>query len=216
MYVERSMKRNSCTAIGIAIKSSLLATAILLLTAGGSASAALVMDGSLGVAESSYGGSFTSSSLVLNPSTMIIFETGTFSSLVPTYSELTSYSGALTGLSATPTTEDIDNFFVFSSPDSLFGASGTTPNNRFEFNLGTLSEVYYNGQFANYVGTGTLVDSLGTYASSPAQFDLSFSAEGNYSFVLATVPEPNQYGIYSGIFAFLALLFGLLRRPVKT
>lgn len=147
---------------------------------------------------------------------MIIFETGTFSSLVPTYSELTSYSGALTGLSATPTTEDIDNFFVFSSPDSLFGASGTTPNNRFEFNLGTLSEVYYNGQFANYVGTGTLVDSLGTYASSPAQFDLSFSAEGNYSFVLATVPEPNQYGIYSGIFAFLALLFGLLRRPVKT
>jgi hypothetical protein len=214
MCLERSVKTDSHTAIAIAIKISLLAIAIFLSTAGGSARAALSMSGSLGVAEFSYGGSFTSSSLVLNPSTMIIFETGTFSSLVPNFSELTSYTGTLTGLSSAPTPENIDDFFVFSAPNSLVGASGTTPNNRFEFDLDTLSEAYYNGQFADYVGVGTLVDSLGTYAGSPTQFDLSFSAEGNYSFVLSTVaiPEPYQYGICVGLFALLALLVVPFRR----
>jgi hypothetical protein len=212
-----TVKTNSYTAITIAIRICLLATAILLSTVGGSARAALSMDGSLGVAEFSYGGAFTSSSLVLNPSTMIIFETGTFSSLVPNLSELTSYTGTLTGLSSAPTTENIDNFFTFSTPNSLVGASGTTPNNRFEFDLNTLSEAYYNGQFADYVGVGTLVDSLGTYASSPAQFDLSFSAEGNYSFVLSTVaiPEPYQYGICGGVFALLAVLLNPVRRNLN-
>ncbi|HEX3624367.1 MAG TPA: hypothetical protein VH280_02970 [Verrucomicrobiae bacterium] len=175
-----------------------------MLTIAGSAKAALTMSGSLGVIDFPGGGSFTSSSLILSPSTVISSTTGTFQSLVPLFSSLASYTGTLTGLSSTPKTEDIDNFFVF--PAS---------SDRFEFNLGALSETGYNAnsQSASYIGTGTLVDTLGIYAVSPATFALSFSAQGNYSFVLSTpIPEPNQYGIFSGVFAFLLASFGLLRR----
>jgi hypothetical protein len=189
----------------------LLAIAITFLTIGGSARAALDMSGSLGVIDFPGGGSFTSSSLMLSPSTLIIAETGIFASLVPNFSTLTSYAGTLTGLSPDPKAENVNDFFVFSTPNSSFGSPGTTPNSRFEFNLDTLSEV----QTADFVGTGTLVDSLGVYASSPAIFDLSFSTDCNYSFALETIPEPNQYGILGGICAFLPILFGVFRRGLS-
>ncbi len=172
------------------------------------------MSGTLGVIDFPAGGSFTSSSLTLSPSSLIIAESGIFASLVPNFGALTSDTGTLTGLSAAPTTEDINDFFVFSTPESSFGFPGTTPNNRFEFDLATLSEVSCS-QTADFVGTGTLVDAAGVYANTPAYFDLSFSAEGNYSFALATIPEANQYGILGGIGAVLLLSFGVFGRGLS-
>jgi hypothetical protein len=201
------------------MKNSLLAISVAILTIEGSARAALMMNGSLADTDFPGGGSFTSSSVTLTTPTLITTsETGMFASLVPPHSDLTSYTGTLTGLSATPATEDINNFFQFSTPDSTFGTSGTTPNNRFDFDLATLSETTYisSPQTATFSGIGMLIDTTGQYASSPADFTLSFSGQDSYSFTLAvvSVPEPGRYGIYSGVVACLAILFGLLRhRP---
>jgi hypothetical protein len=177
-----------------------------------------MMSGSLDVADYPVGGSFTSSSLTLTTPSLITSETGIFSSLVPNLSDLISDTGTLTGLSDTPTTENINNFLVFSTPSSLEG-QGTTPNNRFEFDLSTLSEIAYTGnpETAAFYGTGTLVDTSGIYASSPADFTVSFSGEGNYSMILAVtaIPEPARYGICAGILAFLPVLFGLLRHRLS-
>src|SRR5271156_1569840 len=63
--------------------------------------------------------SFTSSSLNLDQLNLITrAETGTFLSLVPAKSDLTAYTGTISGLSTTPAAESISDFFVFSTPDA--------------------------------------------------------------------------------------------------
>ena len=191
------------------MKTSFLAVAIASLAVGVSANAAPALTGSLGVADFPGGGSYTSSSLTLTSPTLITTsESGILGSLVPAHSDLSSYTGTLSGLSATPTVENISSYFLFSTPDATFGTSGTTPNNRFDFNLYNLSEP----SDGVYFGTGTLVDTTGAYASSPADFTLSFSGQGSYSFTLATIPEPTQYGMLAAILALSPVVFGLRRR----
>jgi hypothetical protein len=135
-------------------------------------------------------GSFTSSSLTLDPTNIIIGTSGTFSSSVPFESDLTAYNDTITGLSSSPLSESISDYFVFSSPDPL-QSSGTTPNDRFEFNLTSITEDV-DGTFS---GTGTLVDTQGLYAPTEAAFNLSFSSSDNYSLTLEAVPEPTTVSL---------------------
>ncbi|MGH7942937.1 MAG: PEP-CTERM sorting domain-containing protein, partial [Limisphaerales bacterium] len=67
-----------------------------------------------------------------------------------------------------------------------FGVSGTTPNNRFDFDLQTIQEIQPGGFFE----TGTLVDTTGAYAATTAYLTLNFSGANNYSLTLQAVPEP--------------------------
>jgi PEP-CTERM motif len=160
------------------------------------------MTGSMGVVVYPIGtpsSSFTASSLTLNAQNLITTaESGDFAAQVPSLSDLTAYSTTITGLSTTPLADSISDFFVFSTPDAIFGSSGTTPNNRFDFNLATITETSFTStSVASFSGTGTLVDTLGTFDNTPAQFNLNFSGPSNYSFTFAAtaVPEPTTLGL---------------------
>jgi hypothetical protein len=139
---------------------------------------------------------FTSSSLTLSSSNLITLDTGTFNSLVPQNSDLTAYTGTISGLSSTALADSINGYFMFSTPNSGFGTSGTTPNNRFVFDLATVTEVaYYSPESAVFTGTGTIIDTTGAYANTPGAFNLTFSGPNTFSFSLAAVPEPSTFGI---------------------
>lgn len=101
--------------------------------------------------------------------------------------------------------DPITGFFTFSAPDTLVN-SGTTPVDRFVFNLATITEAAYNSsQNADFSGTGTLVDTQGIYANTPAEFNLSFSGPSTYSFTLQAVPEPATISLVAtGLLATLA------------
>ena len=172
-----------------------IAAAVASLALAGSAKAAL-MNGSFGVVVSPFAAStasFTATSFNLSAANLITSaEAGTFVSDVPALSDLTASTANITGLSASPTADPIASFFVFSSPDATFVTSGTTPVNRFDFNLATVTSVTSN----SFAGTGTLVDALGgVYDPTPAEFTLSFSGPSNYSFTVATVPEPTTISL---------------------
>jgi hypothetical protein len=67
--------------------------------------------------------------------------------------------------------------------------------------LATITEISYSGPSlgAAFSGTGTLVDTQGAYANTPAQFTLSFpDGGGTYSFTIAAVPEPSSFGLLFG------------------
>ena len=161
-----------------------------------------------GSASTSY---FNNSTLSLNAQNLITgTPQGTFA-LVPALSDLTANTITLTGLSTSPTVENIANYFVFSTPDSMFATSGTTPNNRFAFNLATVTDS--GGGF--FVGTGTFVDTAGYYADTPGLFTIGFSGSPNttgaaYSFTMAaqSVPEPATMAL----FGCASLLPAVLRR----
>jgi hypothetical protein len=166
------------------------------------AATAQQMNGSLGFVEypiGSVSSTWTSSTLQLNSADLVNgSETGIFASLVPVRSDVAGVATALTGLSTAPTTENINDFFQFSSPDSVFGTLGTTPNNRFDFYLATITDVGND----TFTGTGTLVDNTGAYASTPASITLNFSSpagaplnEGEYSFTLSAEPIPEPVTI---------------------
>jgi hypothetical protein len=72
------------------------------------------------------------------------------------------------------------------------GGSGTSPLDRFDFDLATMAEDSYNSTTgaATFTGTGTLVDNAGTFTSSPADITINFSNAHTYTFTIATVPEP--------------------------
>jgi len=171
----------------------------------GSASAQPYFTGSTEVLQSisSSDSTWTSSSLTLNSANLLLNPNGTFA-LEPNFSGFTAYNGTLSGLSASPTTENINNFFVFSTSDS-----------RFDFDLATITETAPG----DYSGTGTLVDTLGVYSATPGIFNLGFSSpegapldEGNYSFGLAAltpVPEPATTSLFA---AGLAGAWAFLRR----
>ena len=144
--------------------------------------------GAVGIQEdTSQTGSYTASSIMLDVANFTDpgSASGTFLSTVPGGTEVTAYSSNITGLSSTPESISISDFLQIGTP-GYFGSSGTTPNNRFDFNLQTLAESS-NGDF---IGTGTLTDTTGAYSPTPAELLLSFSTLNNYSFTLQAVPEP--------------------------
>ena len=166
------------------------------------AATAAPMTGSMGVVVYPIGtpsDSFSASSLTLNAQNLITTAlSGDFATQVPSLSDLTANTTTITGLSASPLADSIPNFFVFSTPDAIFSTSGTTPSNRFEFNLATITETsYVSSSVASFYGTGTLVDSTAAFDNTPAQFTLSFSGPSNYSFSFAAtaVPEPTTLGL---------------------
>jgi hypothetical protein len=177
---------------------------------------AQMMTGSMGVAADpfvTFTGSWTASSLTMSAINLITTsEQGTFLALVPSHSDLTAYTTTITGLSTSPTAENIPDFFVFSTPDVTFATSGTTPNNRFEFNLATITDVG-GGVFT---GTGTLVDTTAAYANTPGIFTLSFP-DDVYSFTIAAVPEPSSLCLLIGGLGLLVWTNHARRRnlPIK-
>jgi hypothetical protein len=149
--------------------------------------------GSIGIQEdSSQTGSFTASSL-----TMDILNytepgsgTGTFAPpTVPIGTEAFGTNITISGLSLTPKTVNINDFVVIGGPGpALVGSPGTTPVDRFDFELQTLAET--NPTIGDFIGTGILTDTGGTYSPTSAELLLSFSGVNNYSFTLEAVPEP--------------------------
>jgi len=140
-------------------------------------------------------GFFTSSSLSLDVANVVSpfpgGETGSFLSLVPAGSEVTGDSAVISGLSATTVTENISDFLVFASQGPFISGTGTTPSDRFSFDLTSLSETYNASTgLANFVGVGTIVDDQGVYANTAADLFLGFSGPNTYSFTLQAVPEP--------------------------
>jgi hypothetical protein len=139
-------------------------------------------------------GSFATSSLTLAATNFFTAAgIGTFAT-VPEFSYLTASTTTITGLSTSPLADSIPDLFVFSTP-GILGSSGTTPNNRFDFNLLTITET--SSSLGDFTGTGTLVDTTAAYAPTPAIFTLGFSGANNYSFTIAAepVPEPTTIGL---------------------
>jgi hypothetical protein len=178
-------------------KSLLFVAAILAFTC---AVQAQVLTGSVTASvppgEGEYGGGATSSSLGLFVTNVISATTGDFVGAVPTDGILTPYLGTINGLSTTPLADSINNYFVFSTRPP-YGGTGTTPPNRFDFDLATITEDSYNSGTgaAVFTGTGTLVDSTGAYSSSPADFTVDFSNANNYTISIVTVPEPGTISL---------------------
>jgi hypothetical protein len=133
--------------------------------------------------------------------TNIIFEaTNDFLTLGAQFSDLTSSTTPVTGLSTVPTPEAITDYFVFASPDSGFGGTGTTPANRFDFELTSLTETAYSSVtgVSSFSGAGTITDTAGGYDPTPASFTIGFSSPTNYSFTFNTVvPEPASFSLVS-------------------
>lgn len=149
--------------------------------------------GAVGIQEdTSQTGSYTASSLMLDSANFTDpgSATGTFLGTVPDGTEVTSYSLNITGLSSTPESLSISDFLQIGTP-GYFGSPGTTPNNRFDFNLQSLEE----SSDGDFIGQGTLTDTVGQYSSTPAELLLSFSTTGNYSFTLQAVPEPGALAL---------------------
>jgi hypothetical protein len=170
---------------------------------GGTAKAQLYATGTAAVYQSftSADSTWDSSSFTLNAADVLVNPMGVFA-LEPNFSGVTADDATITGLSSTPTTENINDFFVFST---------TSP--RLDFNLATLTEIAPGA----YYGTGTLVDTMGATDPTAAEFHLSFSSpegaplnEGNYSFTIAAlgvapVPEPGTMSlIATGLLGALA------------
>lgn len=138
-------------------------------------------------------GSDTSSSLTMFETNVIQSTTGDFTSLVPAGSLLSTYTffDTVSGLSSPPLTDPINNFFVFSVRANASG-NGTTPVNRFHFNLQTITEDSFANGIGDFSGIGTIVDNGGVYNNTLADFTLDFngSSPNSYSFTITTVPEP--------------------------
>lgn len=171
------------------------------------------LNGSFSVQEdSSLTGSYSGSSLTLDSSNYtepFIPATGTFATNVPEGTEVYAYSTQISGLSSTLESEPISNFLVIGGPGpALFGSPGTSPINRFDFNLQTLEEP----TSGSFVGFGTLVDSTGAYTDTSAEFQLNFSGGSNYSFEIMTVPEPGALSMAMAGFAGLGAWLFLRRK----
>jgi PEP-CTERM motif len=144
-------------------------------------------------------GSATPSSLTLAGSNIMFVATGDFLTLGAESSDLTSSTATVSGLSTTPTAEAISDYFEFATPDAVFGGTGTTPPNRFDFELTSLTETAYDGAptfVSSFSGAGIITDTDGVYDPTPATFTLGFSGPGSYGFSLDTVvPEPTTLGL---------------------
>lgn len=178
----------------------------------GSANAAFQLNGSFGTFNLG-GGAYSSTSLTLVANNYVNTSiAGDFVSILPAFSLVTADSVQINGIGSTPTSFPIPNFFQIASSDSLGGA-GTTPTpNQFDFDLASLE---YLG-LGDFYGAGTLIDTTGDYAPSPAYFTVAFSGTGTYSFYFTSasdlaIPEASAYGICAGALALIPLMAGLLR-----
>jgi hypothetical protein len=144
-------------------------------------------------------GSFTSTSISLDPSNLVSLlpsgESGTFTATVPPGSELSADTVDITGLSSTPVSEDIDGLLTFASQGPIPSGTGTTPVNRFSFDLTSLSEDYVSSSVAFFTGYGTLLDDQGAYSETPAELLVTFSGPDTYSLTLQAVPEPTTISL---------------------
>jgi PEP-CTERM motif len=181
----------------------LLVPAILSLA--GIARAQGYMNGSFSVQAASGNCSYTASSLTMDPTNFtepFSPANGTFSTTMPEGTEVDAYSVAISGLSSSSfEAESITNFLIIGGPGPT-GSPGTSPLNRFVFDLQSLEEPTPG----TFVGYGTLTDTTGDFADTSAQMTLGFSAANNYSINVATVPEPGSLAIaLAGLGGFLVL-----------
>lgn len=178
--------------------SCLLAPVILCM---GGVASAQNFTGSIGIQEdTSQTGSYTASSLTLDSANFTEpgSATGTFYDAVPNGTFVTAFASNISGLSSVAETISAANFLQIGT-SGYFGSTGTTPNNRFDFDLQSLAE----SAPGDFSGTGTLVDTSGSYSDTSAEMLLSFSSANNYSFTLQVVPEP---GILSLLMAGLGFV----------
>ena len=187
-------------------KLHLIASSSAILALAGSAHAALL---NAGLAAGGTG-SFTSSSLTLNATQLVGSADGDFSPEVASTSGLTANATTIAGLSSTALAVNIADYFSFSS-DLI--ASGTTPSDRFEFNLTSITETFFGGGIADFSGTGTIVDTTGAFANTAATFTLGFSGSAGESFSMSTVaaPVPEPATIVAGASMLLPFGIGALR-----
>jgi PEP-CTERM motif len=163
------------------------------------ARAQLALDGSFGAViwgrqTNSYG--YTGTSLTLGANNLInnVDDTGALSSLLNEGDTLKAYSGRIANISTNaniPTQISISDYLVFSGLGiTAWGSTGTTPANRFEFNLtsiyATPSPRYSNGNYTGFQMTGVVVDKAGVYAPSVAYASAIYSSpvnqsQGNYA-----------------------------------
>jgi hypothetical protein len=153
-------------------------------------------------------GSATASSMRLFYTNIVQSASGSFAGIVSDNGVVMTYGSQISGLSTTQTTVSINDFFRFSQKDSFggFQAPGTSPINRFEFNLETLTDDSYNsgtGQ-ALFTGTGTIIDTTGAFENTPGDLTVTFSGPAAYTFSLEAVPEPTTMSLAA------ASLLGLL------
>jgi hypothetical protein len=187
-------------------KLHLIASASAILAVASSAHATLI-DGGLAAGAT---GSFTSSSLTLSGTQFVESSSGDFSPEVQSLSGLTAYSSTISGLSSTALAVNIADYFSFSS---TLIAPGTTPSDRFEFNLTSLTETFFGSGIADFSGTGTIVDTTGAFADTAATFTLGFSGPASESFSMSTVaaPVPEPTTIVAGASMLLPFGVGALR-----
>jgi len=198
------------------------------------AQAALTLDGSfamnpIGRQTNSFG--YTATSLALASRNFVTDTEGGFSNLISEGDYVTAYPALLSKISLSashPTMVTISNYLVFSAPDPIFGGAGSTPTNRFSFEL---TSIYSNGgqsggNYAAFFGTGILFDKAGTYAPTVAQIALSFSStvgfsSANYGLsfdatgVAASIPSPApapEPGTLALLGTGLAAMMGVRRR----
>ena len=173
-----------------------------------SAHATLYLDGGLAVGGS---GSYTSSSLTLNGFGLVESASGDFNPNVQSGSGATLYSQTIGSLSATAKTENISDFFTFSS---TLLAPGTTPSDQYVFDLATLKEVA-----GVFYGTGTVVDTVTSDGYAPTAADFTLSLAGNpgqsglgASFSMSTIaPVPEPSTIFAGASLLVPFSVGAIR-----
>ncbi len=151
----------------------------------------------------------TSSSMQIWWTNVVQTASGSFSGIVLQNSLMNASGEQITGLSSTPISTPVNLFLQFSvANDFTYGSTtpGTTPSNRFDFNLLTLAETSYDSDTgaATFIGTGTIVDITGALQSTPGELTVDFSSANDYTLTLEAVPEPATIGLVSA--GFLGLL----------
>lgn len=172
------------------------------LTLAGAAHAQPYLNGNLGTVEfpSSLSSSYTGSSFTLATDNLITSD-DTDLAVVPLHSDAIASLITVSGLSTSPTPEDIDQFLLFSSPGvSPFTGPGTTPVNRFDFILTSITDV--NPADGDFSGTGIFHDYTGGFSDTAGTVNIDFFSSPNaYSITLsalgtpAAVPEPSTLGL---------------------
>lgn len=133
-------------------------------------------------------GAFTDTSLTLDAENITL---ETFdASAIPTGTDITAYSTTISGLSSTLDSLSISNFLEIGTAGE-FGSQGTSPPNRFDFNLQSLEET--DPTLGQFIGYGTLVDTQGAYANTSVELEINFSDAQTYSFTLTPTPEPATF-----------------------